>query len=299
MRCPVCGKENIERANFCMICGTELKKERKKASTVTVAVSASVCFLLLIGAIFALDRLFSAGPGGSDPAGWQAAEAVIRTPPPTPTPTPTPEPTPAPTPTTTPTPTPEPTPTRAPTPSPTPVYTPTPPPTPKPSASPSPTPSAAPAEALPGECLEPVDALISFILTCEPAYARKAFPPEYITHTVEKYGYASALLGGEDGIIRMVGGLISSGLRAEYGELYSIDYEVKSSRELTRSEYSSLKNELADYGVVSTITEARQLSLLLDIRSSSGHHALTAAPRIIKIGGKWYIHPADVDALYG
>lgn len=293
MRCPVCGKENIDRANFCMICGSAIeKKEPKRVSLVTAAVSAAICFLLLIGALFALNRLFDPKNGGLA-SGWQAAEAVRRTPAPTPLPTPTPMRTHPPIPT--------PTPRPAPTPTPIPMYTPMPYPTPTPKATPAPTaaPSAEPADALPAECLEPIDALKSFILTGEPEYARRAFPPEYITNTVEKYGYASALLGGEDGILRMVGGMIGSGLKAEYGELESIDSKLISSRELTESEYAALSRELAEYGVSSPVTEARQLSLDLVVHSSSGTHPLSVEPRIIKIGGRWYIHPADVDALYG
>lgn len=293
MRCHVCGKENIERARYCIICGTELKKERKTRRLWAVIVSAVVCFALLIGAILLLDKAFSSGFDGWGGDGWHAAEAVKRTPPPTPVPTPTPV--------TTHPPLPTPTPKPAPTPTPIPIYTsmPYPTPTPVPTPKPSPTPEAEPADALPGECLEPIDALISFILTGEPAYARRAFPPEYITHTVEKYGYAAAILGGEDGVIRMVGGMINSGLKAEYGELHSIDYELRSSRELTDAEYSALVGELSEYGVTSEATEARILTLDLHIRSSGGFHTLTVTPRIIKICGSWYIHPADVDKLYG
>ena len=143
-----------------------------------------------------------------------------------------------------------------------------------------------------------MDALISFVLTGEPRHAKRALPPQYISFVVSRYGYASALIGGEDGVIRVVGSIITSGLKAKYGTINGINYTIADRRRLTVWELEALSRSLPQYGVTTEPSEAHEVTLCLLLDTASGQTEVTIMPRVLLLDGKWYIHPADIESLY-
>lgn len=287
MRCHNCGNRIRKGARFCAQCGAERSTRAKSASNKSVnrIFTALICCALFVAAVCFLNAWLESKRAD------QVAISASKTPEPSPTPEPAPtEPVKL---TLPPLPTPTPAPSRKPIGQ----------QTGEPTAVPTPTPAATftpvPTEAIPvwEEDLEPIDALIEFLLNGEPAYVRKAFPPEYITQKVQSHSYAATVMGGEDGVIRMIGRMIVSGLNMQYGTISSITYDIESRRELTPSELEHIIRGLPAYGITQTPDSGRQLVLRMKITSSKGTQFIMLEPRVLHFGSEWFMHPEDIDEL--
>lgn len=142
--------------------------------------------------------------------------------------------------------------------------------------------------------MKPIDSLIKFIRHGNPDDARNAFPPGFIKHKLESHQYASGLMS-EDTAIKLIRRMITAGLYIEYGEISDIKTYLISRRELEVSP----DEDLSEYGVEEIPEKMHALGLILKVTSSKGEFSLSVEPRVILIDGSWYIHPADVDKLYG
>ena len=169
-------------------------------------------------------------------------------------------------------------------------------PTPRPTEEPTglPEPSESP-DAESGEDLAPIDAVCSFILYGDAKYARLAFPPEYITYTVSNYGFVAQLLGSEDAVIKYAGGIILSGFKAKYGDIYNIEHTLVHRHKLSAPELSTLCGRLGDYGMTTMPEDAHLLTEDLVITSSKGTFSERIYPHVLLIDGVWYIDPEDID----
>ena len=142
--------------------------------------------------------------------------------------------------------------------------------------------------------MKPIDSLVKFIRHGEPEDARNAFPPGYIKHKLESHQYASGLMS-EDTAIKLIRRMITAALYMEYGEISDIKAFLISREELEVSP----NEDLSEYGVEERPEKMHALGLILRVTSDKGVFSVPIEPRVILIDGNWYIHPADVDKLYG
>lgn len=294
MRCYSCGHRNPKGSRYCASCGRELRHAASAVKLSSLRLRAVMLTAAGLVLLFCLAAALLSLLKKNDPK-YPLSVAELTIPP---------------------TETPEPTPTMQPLhinkpirrPTPTPVPSPTPAPKPHVSAKPiiKTTPVPAPTEAWEGtaepsftpeydEDCEPIDALCGFMLYGKAQYARRAFPPEYIAHTVASYGFALQLLGSEDAVIEYAGGMLTAGFTAKYGSITSIEPTLTGRKVLTAKELSALAEHLKDYGINSTPDASHLLTVELEIISSRGTFYETVYPHVLLIDGVWYIDPADID----
>ena len=300
MRCEYCGTKNIKRARYCSCCGAELPQGRRAFASdssgqywLTALCCAAALALVFLAVSIIVKNSKSGGDteANADTPVPTVLETAIYSRKPTLPPLLTPTPTPAPTPAPTPTPKPRP-----------PILTPSPSPTAVPSAAPSMT-AGIPRTAEPTSeyvfngpaDLEPVDALCGFILYGEAAYARKAFPPEYVAFIAKRYGFAVSLLGSEDAVIEYAGNIMTANYKAKYGNITSIDRVLASYKVLTKQELERLCAKLPEYGMNNMPTAAHVLTVDLVIYSDQGVFYERVMPHVLLIDGAWYIDPEDIN----